>query len=136
MRCGWSAWPSFGAAYPRQLSGGMAQRAAIARALVNRPEVLLLDEPLGRLDSLTRITMQGELVDLWQRKGFTALLVTHDVEEALFLANRVIVLSDRPARIVSEIVNDRPYPPPSGSDPHLAALRHEVLTLLGLDATW
>ena len=100
----------FGAAYPRQLSGGMAQRVSLARALVNDPSLMILDEPLGKLDSLTRITMQGELVDLWQRKGFTALLVTHDVEEALFLANRVIVLSDRPARIVSEIVNDRPYP--------------------------
>ena len=81
----------------------MAQRVALARALVNDPELLILDEPLGKLDSLTRITMQGELVSLWQRTGFTALLVTHDVEEALFMANRVIVLSDRPARIKADI---------------------------------
>ncbi len=82
----------FAGAYPHQLSGGMAQRAALARALVNDPRLLLLDEPLGKLDSMTRITMQGELAALRQRAQFTALLVTHDVEEALFLADRVIVL--------------------------------------------
>jgi NitT/TauT family transport system ATP-binding protein len=125
----------FANAYPHQLSGGMAQRAALARALVNDPRLLILDEPLGKLDSLTRLAMQGELVSLWQRAGFTALLVTHDVEEALFLASRVIVLSDRPARIKAEIINDRPYPRHRG-DPHLATLRHEVLAHLGLDATW
>jgi NitT/TauT family transport system ATP-binding protein len=125
----------FANAYPHQLSGGMAQRAALARALVNDPRLLILDEPLGKLDSLTRISMQGELVSLWRRAGFTALTVTHDVEEALFLAERVIVLSDRPARITAEIVNDRPYPRHRG-DRHLAELRHEVLARLGLDATW
>ena len=125
----------FANAYPRQLSGGMSQRTALARALVNDPNLLILDEPLGQLDSLTRITMQGELVSLWQRAGFTALLVTHDVEEALFLAGRVIVLSERPAHIKAEIVNTRPYPRHRG-DPHLAELRHEVLARLGLDATW
>jgi NitT/TauT family transport system ATP-binding protein len=83
----------FATAYPHQLSGGMAQRVSLARALVNDPKLLLLDEPLGKLDSLTRITMQQELVSLWHRTGFTALLVTHDVEEALFMSNRVIVLS-------------------------------------------
>jgi NitT/TauT family transport system ATP-binding protein len=126
---------AFRNAYPHQLSGGMAQRAALARALVNDPKVLILDEPLGKLDSLTRITMQAELVSLWQRKGFTTLLVTHDAEEALFLANRVIVLSDRPARIKADIVVDRPYPRHRG-DPHLADLRKQILGLLGLDATW
>jgi NitT/TauT family transport system ATP-binding protein len=70
---------------------------SLARALVNDPKLLLLDEPLGKLDSMTRITIQQELVSLWQRTGFTALLVTHDVEEALFMSNRVIVLSGRPA---------------------------------------
>jgi NitT/TauT family transport system ATP-binding protein len=122
-------------AYPHQLSGGMAQRVALARALVNDPKILILDEPLGRLDSLTRITMQAELVALWQRKGFTTLLVTHDVEEALFLANRVIVFSDRPARIKADIAVDRPYPRHRG-DPRLAKLRRNILGLLGLDATW
>jgi len=94
---------SFRNAYPHQLSGGMAQRVALARALVNDPKILILDEPLGKLDSLTRITMQAELVSLWQRKGFTTLLVTHDAEEALVLANRVIVFSDRPARVRADI---------------------------------
>ena len=125
----------FANAYPHQLSGGMSQRTALARALVNDPKLLILDEPLGQLDSLTRITMQGELVSLWQRAGFTALLVTHDVEEALFLAGRVIVLSERPAQIRAEIVNPLPYPRHRG-DPHLAELRHEVFAHLGLDATW
>ncbi|MFG3592043.1 ABC transporter ATP-binding protein [Bradyrhizobium sp. RDI18] len=126
---------AFRNAYPHQLSGGMAQRVALARALVNDPKILILDEPLGKLDSLTRITMQAELVSLWQRKGLTALLVTHDVEEALFLSNRVIVLSDRPARIKADILVDRPYPRHRG-DPYLADLRRQILGLLGLDATW
>jgi NitT/TauT family transport system ATP-binding protein len=125
----------FRKAYPHQLSGGMAQRVALARALVNDPKVLILDEPLGKLDSLTRITMQAELVSLWQRKGFTTLLVTHDAEEALFLANRVIVLSDRPARIKADIRVQRPYPRHRG-DPYLADLRRQILSLLGLEATW
>ncbi|MHC2257437.1 ABC transporter ATP-binding protein [Bradyrhizobium embrapense] len=126
---------SFRNAYPHQLSGGMAQRVALARALVNDPKILVLDEPLGKLDSLTRIAMQAELVALWQRKGFTTLLVTHDVEEALVLANRVIVLSDRPARIKADIAVARPYPRHRG-DPYLADLRKQILGLLGLEATW
>ncbi|MDB5617330.1 ABC transporter ATP-binding protein [Tardiphaga sp.] len=126
---------AFRNAYPHQLSGGMAQRVALARALVNDPKILVLDEPLGKLDSLTRITMQAELVSLWQRSGFTALLVTHDVEEALFLANRVIVFSDRPAKITADIAVDRPYPRHRG-DARLAELRRDILGLLGLDATW
>ena len=125
----------FANAYPHQLSGGMSQRTALARALVNDPKLLILDEPLGQLNSLTRITMQGELVSLWERAGFTALLVTHDVEEALFLAGRVIVLSERPAQIRAEIVNPLPYPRHRG-DPHLAELRREVFAHLGLDAAW
>src|SRR5256885_13707024 len=125
----------FANAYPRQLSGGMSQRTALARALVNDPKLLILDEPLSQLDSLTRITMQEELVSLWQRAGFTALLVTHDVEEAIFLATRVIVLSDRPARIRAEVVNARPYPRHRG-DPHLAELRREIMGHLGLAETW
>jgi NitT/TauT family transport system ATP-binding protein len=125
----------FANAYPRQLSGGMSQRAALARALVNDPKLLILDEPLGQLDSLTRIAMQGELVSLWQQAGFTALLVTHDVEEAVFLASRVIVLSERPACIRAEVVNTRPYPRHRG-DPHLAELRREVFVHLGLAGSW
>jgi NitT/TauT family transport system ATP-binding protein len=113
----------------------MAQRVALARALVNDPGLMVLDEPLGKLDSLTRLTMQSELVRIWQRAGFSVLLVTHDVEEAFFLAQRVIVLTQRPARIAAQIVNTEPYPRHRGSS-QLAALRHRALTALGLDAAW
>jgi NitT/TauT family transport system ATP-binding protein len=123
---------AFASAFPHQLSGGMAQRAALARALVNNPRLLVLDEPFGKLDSLTRIRMQGELVRLWQAQGFSVLLVTHDVEEALYVANRVIVLSERPARIVAEVRNEAPYPR-HRDDPALVSLRREVLALLGLE---
>lgn len=125
----------FAMAYPHQLSGGMAQRAALARALVNDPRLLLLDEPLGKLDSMTRMTMQQELVSLWRRTGFSSLLVTHDVEEALFMSNRVIVLSERPATVKADIPIDLPFPRHRG-DPRLAELRREILGLLGLDADW
>jgi len=125
----------FAKVHPHQLSGGMAQRVALARALVNDPALLVLDEPLGKLDSLTRLAMQSELVSLWQRSGFSVLLVTHDVEEALFMAQRVIVFSERPARIKADLTVDLPYPRHRGS-PRLAELRHQALGLLGLDATW
>jgi NitT/TauT family transport system ATP-binding protein len=125
----------FATAYPHQLSGGMAQRVSLARALVNDPKLLLLDEPLGKLDSMTRMTMQQELVALWQRSGFTGLLVTHDVEEAAFMSNRVIVLSDRPATIKADIRIDLPFPRHRG-DPRLAELRRQILGVLGLDTDW
>src|SRR6202034_1166315 len=121
---------AFGNAYPHQLSGGMAQRAALARALVNDPALLLLDEPLGKLDSLTRLTLQEELVALWRRAEFTAILVTHDVEEAVLLASRVIVLTERPARIKAEFAVERPYPR-HRDDPELVALRRQILATLG-----
>jgi ABC-type nitrate/sulfonate/bicarbonate transport system ATPase subunit len=121
----------FARAYPHQLSGGMAQRAALARALVVDPALLLLDEPLGKLDSLTRMTLQAELLRLWQRRGFTAVLVTHDVEEALLLAGRIIVLSDRPARIAAAFTVDKPYPR-HRDDPEIVALRREILGTLGV----
>jgi NitT/TauT family transport system ATP-binding protein len=122
---------NFDTAYPHQISGGMAQRAALARALVNDPGLLVLDEPLGKLDSLTRLQMQAELVRIWQDRGFTALLVTHDVEEALLMAGRVIVVSDRPARIRADLPVTLAYPR-HRDDPELVRLRREVLGLLGL----
>lgn len=120
----------FADAYPHQLSGGMAQRAALARALVNEPRLLLLDEPLGKLDALTRLAMQAEILRLWQEKRFTAVLVTHDVEEALILAERVIVLGDRPAAIRAELPVDAPYPR-HRDDPDLIRLRRTILEILG-----
>lgn len=125
----------FGTAYPHQLSGGMAQRAALARALVNDPKLLILDEPLGKLDSLTRLTMQGELLRLWQDRGFTTLLVTHDIEEALLLATRVVVFSPRPARTLAALDVDLPYPR-HRDDTKLVRLRRDILTLLGMQADW
>lgn len=125
----------FAKAFPHQLSGGMAQRVALARALVNNPRLLVLDEPLGKLDSLTRLAMQSELVALWQRSGFSVLLVTHDVEEALFMAQRVVVFGERPASIKDELRVELPYPRHRG-DPRLAELRHRALALLGLGQSW
>jgi NitT/TauT family transport system ATP-binding protein len=124
---------NFAGAYPHQISGGMAQRAALARALVNEPRLLILDEPLGKLDSLTRLTLQQELVALWQRGGFSALMVTHDVEEALLMANRIVVFSDRPAHILATLEVTLPYPR-HRDDAELVALRRHVLGLLGLAA--
>lgn len=122
-------------AYPRQLSGGMAQRAALARALINEPRLLLLDEPLGKLDSLTRIAMQSELIRLWQQQAYSSLLVTHDVEEALLLCDRVLVFSARPARVLAELKVERPYPR-RRDDPRLLELRQHALELLGQGADW
>lgn len=93
----------FADAYPSTLSGGMAQRVALARALVNRPRLFLLDEPFGKLDALTRLTLQDEVGRLWISQRFTAVLVTHDVDEALRLSGRIIVLSERPAHVVADI---------------------------------
>jgi NitT/TauT family transport system ATP-binding protein len=119
--------------YPWQLSGGMQQRVAIARALAAEPDVLLLDEPFSAVDALTRMELQSLVLDLWQAKGFTAVLVTHDVEEAIFLADRVVVLSGRPST-VSQIV-PVPLPRPRNQlttreDRRFLELRHHLMTSL------
>jgi len=96
--------------WPRELSGGQAQRVAIARALVPRPEVLLLDEPFSALDAFTRTDLQDHLLDLWSDLRPTLVLVTHDVEEAIVLADRILVMKPRPGMIFEEIIDDLPRP--------------------------
>jgi sulfonate transport system ATP-binding protein len=100
----------FGEALPRQLSGGMAQRVALARALARKPSILLLDEPFSALDSFTRLKLQDHLVALWENSPFTLLLVTHDVDEALTLSDRIVVMRGRPGRIYREFAVDLPRP--------------------------
>ncbi|MCW6536438.1 ABC transporter ATP-binding protein [Sphingomonas lycopersici] len=119
----------FEQAYPHQLSGGMAQRAAIARALVTEPKLLLLDEPLGALDALTRVHVQNELQRIWMAQRSTVLMVTHDVEEALYLGDRVVIMAPDPGRIRRIVDVDLPHPRDRGA-PLLHRLKDEILAEL------
>lgn len=117
--------------YPGQLSGGMKQRAAIARALIMDPDVLLLDEPYGALDALTRLSMQNELLSIWEGSGKTMLLITHDIDEALYLADKVFVMSARPGEVLETIHIDDPRPR-SRSSESFAVNKQRIMGLLGL----
>ncbi|MCO5222595.1 MAG: aliphatic sulfonate ABC transporter substrate-binding protein [Thermomicrobiales bacterium] len=118
--------------YPNQLSGGMAQRVALARALIGGPQVILLDEPFAALDALTRLRMQDLVNDICGSVGSTVVMVTHDIDEALHLADRIVVMSPRPGTIVEEISIDTPRPRERG-DAHLAALRARILRHFGFE---
>lgn len=121
----------FADALPAQLSGGMAQRVGIARALAVKPEILLLDEPFGALDAMTKITLQEELSRIWREENVTMILVTHDLEEAVFLADRVLILPREKGESTREIVVDLPRPR-SRSEPRFVKLREQLLNAFGL----
>ena len=115
--------------YPGQLSGGMAQRVALVRSLINEPPVLLLDEPLGALDAFTRMNMQDEILRIWQKKQQLAIMVTHDVDEAIYMGTRVLVMDSHPGRIVSDLKIEQPYPRDRSSR-EFVEYRNEILKQL------
>jgi ABC-type nitrate/sulfonate/bicarbonate transport system ATPase subunit len=122
---------SFANAYPHHLSGGMAQRVALARALINHPRVLLLDEPLGALDAFTRMRMQDEVLRLWEARRTTMLLVTHDIDEAIYMSDRILIMTPRPGRIertISVSLNR----PRQRSSPDFLRLRGDILDFVHL----
>ncbi len=123
----------FADVYPHQLSGGMAQRAALARALVNHPRVLLLDEPLGALDQFTRMRMQDEVLRVWKARGTTMVLVTHDIDEAIYMSDRIALMTPRPGRVerVIEVPLDRPRQRNSAEFLKLRAAILEMLHFTG-----
>lgn len=120
---------NFANSYPHHLSGGMAQRVALARALINHPKVLLLDEPLGALDAFTRMRMQDEVLRLWQSRLTTMLLVTHDVDEAIYMSDFIVIMTPRPGRVERTIPVDIPRPRDRSSHEFLE-LRGEILQML------
>src|SRR5436853_2677639 len=120
---------TFANVYPHHLSGGMAQRAALARALINHPKVLLLDEPLGALDAFTRMRMQDEVLRIWQARGTTMLLVTHDIDEAIYMSDRIVIMTQRPGRL-ERIIPVQLARPRDRSSREFLQLRSEILELL------
>lgn len=127
------ALTGFESKYPWQLSGGMQQRVAIARALAAEPRVLLLDEPFSAVDALTRMDLQTLILDLWKKNGFTAILVTHDIEEAIFLADRVAVLGARPTTLLETVEVNLPRPRDqiaTREDKRFLDLRHHLMSMV------
>ncbi|MGM9662466.1 MAG: ABC transporter ATP-binding protein [Oscillospiraceae bacterium] len=115
--------------YPAQLSGGMAQRVALARSLINEPDILLLDEPLGALDAFTRMNMQDEILRIWEGKQQLAVMVTHDVDEAIYMGTRVLVMDAHPGRVIADIKIEEPFPRDRSSD-SFVAYRNDILNKL------
>ncbi len=122
----------FASAYPHQLSGGMKQRVAIARALANRPRILLMDEPFGALDAQTRCQMQSYLLQIWKQVDITILFITHDLDEAVYLADRILILDAHPGRVreMMEVPVPRPRDPEQFVSPAFIAARHHLEELI------
>jgi len=121
----------FEKSYPHQLSGGMQQRASLARALVGHPAVLLLDEPLGALDAFTRMNLQDEIINIWKEHNMTMLMVTHDVDEAIYMSDRVVVMSARPSKVEAVIDINLPRPRARAQDT-FQEYRSQILNVLNL----
>lgn len=115
--------------YPAQLSGGMAQRVELARSLINEPDILLLDEPLGALDAFTRMDMQDEILNMWKKKQQLIVMVTHDVEEAIYMGTKILVMEAHPGKIRAEIPINLDYPRDRGSN-EFVQYRNEILDML------
>ena len=118
--------------YPGQLSGGMAQRVALARAMISRPQILLMDEPLGALDAFTRMNMQKEILDMWQINRQLVIMITHDIDEAVYMSSRIFVMDGKPGQIRREIPIKLDHPR-SRSSSTFVSYRNEILNLMSLD---